>query len=141
MREPAVAGPWAGRTLAEQAADRGCTYLTDSAELAAVTRADQTAPVIGLFTEGNFPVRYGAAADGTGGAGVGAAVATASGGMLAYTGSGAAQMALLAVLLPSAGGVTLWMRNRRQVVTSWSDHSRREDESRSASLDHRIDPG
>ncbi|PYF96367.1 alkaline phosphatase [Georgenia satyanarayanai] len=58
MGETAAAGPWAGQTLQEQAAERGYTYLTDSAELAGLSAADQSAPVLGLFTPGNFPVRY-----------------------------------------------------------------------------------
>ncbi|MEE6295909.1 alkaline phosphatase [Georgenia wangjunii] len=58
MSEIAVDGPWAGLTLEAQAAERGYTYLTDSAALTDVSTADQAAPVLGLFTEGNFPVRY-----------------------------------------------------------------------------------
>ncbi len=58
MSEVAKAGPWAGRTLAEQAEDRGYTYITDSAALAGVTEADQERPLLGLFTGGNLPVQY-----------------------------------------------------------------------------------
>jgi alkaline phosphatase len=56
--ETAVAGPWAGQTLFEQASDRGYQLVDDAASLDAVTAADATAPVLGLFTEGNFPTRW-----------------------------------------------------------------------------------
>ena len=56
--EKAVAGPWAGRTLLQQAADRGYQVVTDAASLAAVKRADQKTPVLGLFAPGNLPVRW-----------------------------------------------------------------------------------
>lgn len=56
--EKATAGPWAGKTLFDQAADRGYTVVRDAAGLDAVTVADQSAPVLGLFTPGNFPVRW-----------------------------------------------------------------------------------
>ena len=56
--ESAVAGDWAGQTLFEQATDRGYQLVNDASGLAAVTAADQSAPVLGLFTEGNFPTRW-----------------------------------------------------------------------------------
>lgn len=58
MSEAALGGPWVGQTLEEQAVERGYAYLTDSAELAGISTADQSAPVLGLFTEGNLPVQY-----------------------------------------------------------------------------------
>jgi alkaline phosphatase len=54
----ATAGDWAGRTLAEQASDRGYQLPTNAAELDAVTAADQDSPVLGLFSRGNMPVRW-----------------------------------------------------------------------------------
>ncbi|WEO78457.1 alkaline phosphatase [Cryobacterium sp. SO2] len=56
--ETAVAGDWAGQTLFEQATDRGYQLVNDAAGLDAITAADQSAPVLGLFTEGNFPTRW-----------------------------------------------------------------------------------
>ncbi|MFE1664826.1 alkaline phosphatase [Microbacterium sp. P02] len=56
--ETATAGPWAGQSLFAQAADRGYQVVGDAAGLDAVTAADQTQPVLGLFSEGNFPVRW-----------------------------------------------------------------------------------
>ncbi len=57
-QQSATAGQWEGQTLQAQAVDRGYQWVTDAAGLSAVTTADQTAPVLGLFTEGNFPTRY-----------------------------------------------------------------------------------
>jgi alkaline phosphatase len=54
----AKAGQWEGQTLFEQANDRGYQVVEDAAGLAAVTTASQSAPVLGLFSEGNFPTRY-----------------------------------------------------------------------------------
>jgi alkaline phosphatase len=56
--QTAKAGQWNGETLFQQAEDRGYQLVDDAAGLAAVTEANQTAPVLGLFTEGNFPTRY-----------------------------------------------------------------------------------
>jgi len=56
--ETAVGGDWAGQTLFEQATDRGYQLVNDAAGLEAITAADQSAPVLGLFTEGNFPTRW-----------------------------------------------------------------------------------
>ena len=58
FNEKAVAGDWAGQTLFQQAADRDYQLVNDAAGLAAVTAADQTAPLLGLFTAGNFPTRW-----------------------------------------------------------------------------------
>ncbi|GMA31349.1 alkaline phosphatase [Litorihabitans aurantiacus] len=54
----ATGGPWAGATLRDQARERGYQVVGDVAGLDAVTAADATRPVLGLFTPGNFPVRY-----------------------------------------------------------------------------------
>ena len=58
FNETAVAGQWSGQTLFAQAEDRGFTLVDDAAALAGVTSADQTQPLLGLFTPGNFPVRW-----------------------------------------------------------------------------------
>jgi alkaline phosphatase len=56
--QTAKAGPWQGRTLLDQAAGRGYQLVDDADALSAVTSASQSEPVLGLFTEGNFPTRY-----------------------------------------------------------------------------------
>lgn len=56
--QTAKAGPWEGETLFAQAEDRGYTLIDDAASLDAVTVADADQPLLGLFTEGNFPVRW-----------------------------------------------------------------------------------
>ncbi|AXH36865.1 alkaline phosphatase [Humibacter sp. BT305] len=58
--QTAKAGQWEGSTLFQQAADRGYQVVRDGDALAGVTAADQSAPVLGLFTDGNFPTRYAA---------------------------------------------------------------------------------
>ncbi|WP_431835641.1 alkaline phosphatase [Cellulomonas sp. Y8] len=58
--EPALGGAWAGETLWDQAADRGYQVVRDADQLDAVTSASQDAPVLGLFTDGNFPTRFAA---------------------------------------------------------------------------------
>lgn len=58
FQQTAKAGQWNGETLLDQAADRGYQVVTDAAGLAAVSAADQSKPVLGLFTAGNFPTRY-----------------------------------------------------------------------------------
>lgn len=56
--ETATAGKWKGRTLMRQALSRGYRIVRDAAELDAVTRADDRQPLIGLFADGNMPVRW-----------------------------------------------------------------------------------
>lgn len=56
--EKATAGAWKGKTLEQQARERGFTYLTKKDDLAQVTAADQRRPVLGLFSEGNMPVKF-----------------------------------------------------------------------------------
>ncbi|MGP3533393.1 alkaline phosphatase [Microbacterium sp. RD1] len=56
--QSAKAGPWQGETLFAQAADRGYQVVDDAAELAAVAEATAQKPLLGLFTPGNFPVRW-----------------------------------------------------------------------------------
>lgn len=57
FREKAKAGEYAGKTLFEQAKERGYTLVSTAEELQAVTAANQDQPVLGLFSEGNMPVR------------------------------------------------------------------------------------
>ena len=66
--QTAKAGPWAGATLFDQAAQRGYQVVGDAAGLAAVTTASQSKPVLGLFTPGNFPTRFAATTATVGGA-------------------------------------------------------------------------
>lgn len=56
--QKAKAGEWEGKTLLEQAKERGYQLPTNAAELDAVSGADQDSPVLGLFSDGNMPVRW-----------------------------------------------------------------------------------
>lgn len=56
--EVAKAGEWQGKTLQQQANERGYQWVTDAQGLTAVTTASQQQPVLGLFSEGNMPVRW-----------------------------------------------------------------------------------
>ncbi len=56
--EVAKAGKWKGKTLAQQAKERGYNYLTAKQDLAKVTSADQKRPLLGLFAPGNMPVKF-----------------------------------------------------------------------------------
>lgn len=56
--QTAKAGDWEGKTLIEQATERGYQLPTTAAELDEITAADQDAPVLGLFSDGNMPVRW-----------------------------------------------------------------------------------
>ncbi|MDO9397031.1 MAG: alkaline phosphatase, partial [Herbiconiux sp.] len=58
FEQTAKAGQWEGETLFDQATSRGYQLVDDAASLGAVDVADQSAPVLGLFTPGNFPTRY-----------------------------------------------------------------------------------
>lgn len=58
FQQTAKAGQWQGSTLFDQAEQRGYQVVSDADGLAAVRRADQTKPLLGLFTPGNFPTRY-----------------------------------------------------------------------------------
>lgn len=57
FKETATAGKYAGKTLLEQAKAEGFKIVTNASELEAVKKADQKTPVLGLFSEGNMPVR------------------------------------------------------------------------------------
>lgn len=56
--QTAKAGAWAGKTLFQQATERGYRLAGTAAELAALSTANQSSPVLGTFTPGNFPTRY-----------------------------------------------------------------------------------
>ncbi|MFG6092759.1 alkaline phosphatase [Enterobacter soli] len=56
--ETAIAGDWQGKTLREQAQARGYQLVSDAASLAAITQANQDKPLLGLFSDGNMPVRW-----------------------------------------------------------------------------------
>lgn len=57
FNETAKAGEYAGKTLFEQAQARGFQLVSNLQELQAITKADQNTPVLGLFSEGNMPIR------------------------------------------------------------------------------------
>ncbi|ROS74501.1 alkaline phosphatase [Cellulomonas sp. PhB143] len=66
--DTARAGQWKGKTLMQQADARGFDVVTDAAGLSGATRADQSAPLLGLFSGGNMPTEWnGAPATRTGG--------------------------------------------------------------------------
>ena len=58
FQQTAKAGQWNGQTLLDQAAQRGYQVVTDAAGLQGVSAANQSKPVLGLFTAGNFPTRF-----------------------------------------------------------------------------------
>lgn len=58
FEESAKAGEWQGKTLFEQAEIRGYKIVRNLDELNSVSEADQRQPVLGLFSEGNMPVRW-----------------------------------------------------------------------------------
>lgn len=56
--EKAKAGQYKDKTLLEQARERGYQLPTTAEELNKITEANQDKPVLGLFSEGNMPVRW-----------------------------------------------------------------------------------
>ncbi|MEN4928187.1 alkaline phosphatase [Erwinia billingiae] len=56
--ETAKAGEWQGKTLEEQAKLRGYQWVSDLNGMTAITEANQDKPVLGLFAQGNMPVRW-----------------------------------------------------------------------------------
>lgn len=66
--QTAKAGAWEGETLFAQADERGCQLVDDAAGLAGLAAADQSEPVLGLFTPGNSPTRFAASTATVGGA-------------------------------------------------------------------------
>lgn len=68
FEQTARAGQWQGESLFDQAADRGYQVVRDAAGLGALASADQSEPVLGTFTDGNFPTRFAATTATVGGA-------------------------------------------------------------------------
>nr|BFF16450.1 hypothetical protein GCM10025699_77530 [Microbacterium flavescens] len=68
FEQTARAGQWQGESLFDQAADRGYQVVRDAAGLDALASADQSEPVLGTFTDGNFPTRFAATTATVGGA-------------------------------------------------------------------------
>ena len=58
FNQTATAGRFKGLTLLQQAQVRNYQVVRNSAELAAVTKANQNRPVLGLFADGNLPTRW-----------------------------------------------------------------------------------
>ncbi len=58
FNEVAKAGDWKEKSLLDQAKERGFTVVGNLDELNGVTSADQDKPLLGLFAEGNMPVRW-----------------------------------------------------------------------------------
>lgn len=57
FKETAAGGAYKGKVLLDAAREAGYQIVTTADELAQVKAADQKAPVLGLFSEGNMPVR------------------------------------------------------------------------------------
>ena len=58
FNETAKAGEWKGKTLLEQAKLRGYQVVNNLDGLNAITEANDSKPVLGLFADGNMPVRW-----------------------------------------------------------------------------------
>jgi alkaline phosphatase len=58
FEETAKAGTYAGKTLTQQATERGYQLVSDLAGLQSVQKANQGKPVLGLFAPGNMAVRW-----------------------------------------------------------------------------------
>jgi alkaline phosphatase len=56
--QTANGGDFKGKTLEVQAKERGFQIVRTASELNGVSKADQNAPVLGLFAEGNMPVSW-----------------------------------------------------------------------------------
>ncbi|MEN4166269.1 alkaline phosphatase [Serratia marcescens] len=54
----AKSGEWQGKSLKDQAATQGYQWVSNADELQAVTLANQQKPLLGLFADGNMPVRW-----------------------------------------------------------------------------------
>jgi len=52
------AGEGKGKKVIDYAREKGFNVASDATELDAVTEANQDKPVLGLFSEGNMPVRW-----------------------------------------------------------------------------------
>lgn len=57
FKEVAKAGEFEGKVLLDAAREAGYQIVTNTAEMQALKAADSTKPVLGLFSEGNMPVR------------------------------------------------------------------------------------
>lgn len=58
FKQTVQGGEYQGMTVQQQAEAMGYTYITDPADLAGVTEANQDKPLIGLFSSGNMPTRF-----------------------------------------------------------------------------------
>jgi alkaline phosphatase len=56
--ESAHAGPWQGKTLFQQAEGSGYQIVRNLDELQSITAANQQTPLLGLFADGNMPIRW-----------------------------------------------------------------------------------
>lgn len=56
--QSATAGEYQGKTLEVQAKERGYQIVRTASELANASKADQDAPLLGLFADGNMPVAW-----------------------------------------------------------------------------------
>ncbi|MGL5006582.1 MAG: alkaline phosphatase [Plesiomonas sp.] len=56
--EVSKAGQWQGKTLREQALAQGYVIVENRDDLGKIARANQKAPLLGLFSDGNMPVRW-----------------------------------------------------------------------------------
>jgi alkaline phosphatase len=56
--QTAKAGEFEDKTLEVQAKERGYQMVRTASELAAITEANQDAPLLGLFADGNMPVNW-----------------------------------------------------------------------------------
>lgn len=56
--EVASAGDWKDKTLLDQATERGFVVVKNLDEMNAVTEANDGKPLLGLFADGNMPVRW-----------------------------------------------------------------------------------
>ncbi len=54
--QTATGGEYHGKTLEAQAKERGFQIIRTADELTNVSKADQDAPLLGLFADGNMPV-------------------------------------------------------------------------------------
>ncbi|GAA1480112.1 alkaline phosphatase [Gordonia sinesedis] len=58
FQQVAKAGEYQGKTLEVQAKERGFQMVRNADEMKAVTEANSDKPVLGLFADGNMPVRW-----------------------------------------------------------------------------------
>ena len=58
FNETAKAGEYQGKTLREQAQALGYQWIDNLQDMNAIQQADQSKPLLGLFADGNMPVRW-----------------------------------------------------------------------------------